>query len=103
MLNWYPPEHYGTTTADVMQVIKEQWEETGLIEVELVVQNWAEYVDAFVDGNEIPIFILGWFPDFADPENWLSPWGSCVQSPDMGVNYCAEKMDALAPESSFLR
>ena len=25
---WYPPEHYGTTTADVMQVIKEQLEET---------------------------------------------------------------------------
>ena len=62
---WYPPEHYGTTTADVMQVIKEQWEETGLIEVNLVVQNWAEYVDAFVDGNEIPIFILGWFPDLS--------------------------------------
>lgn len=92
---WYPPEHYGTTTADVMQVIKEQWEETGLIEVNLVVQNWAEYVDAFVDGNEIPVFILGWFPDFADPENWLSPWGSCLQSPDLGVNYCDERMDDL--------
>lgn len=92
---WYPPEHYGTTTADVMQVIKEQWEETGLVEVNLVVQNWAEYVDAFVDGNEIPVFILGWFPDFADPENWLSPWGSCLQSPDLGVNYCDETMDDL--------
>lgn len=92
---WYPPEHYGTTTADVMQVIKEQWEETGLVEVVLVSQNWAEYVDAFVDGNEMAIFILGWFPDFADPENWLSPWGSCTQSPDMGVNYCDETMEDL--------
>ena len=92
---WYPPEHYGTTTADVMQVIKEQWEETGLIEVELVVQNWAEYVDAFIDTNDVPIFILGWFPDFADPENWLSPFGSCLQSPDNGVNYCDEHMDDL--------
>lgn len=92
---WYPPEHYGTTTADVMQVIKEQWEETGLIQVELQSQNWAEYVDAFVDGTELPIFMLGWFPDFADPETWLSPFGSCLQSPDMGVNYCNEEMDAL--------
>jgi peptide/nickel transport system substrate-binding protein len=91
---WYPPEHYGTTTADVMQVIKEQLEETGLMQVELVSQNWAEYVDSFVDGS-LPIFILGWFPDFADPENWLSPWGSCTQSPDMGVNYCDEKMDEM--------
>ncbi|MDY7040603.1 MAG: ABC transporter substrate-binding protein [Chloroflexota bacterium] len=91
---WYPPEHYGTTTADVMQVIKEQLEETGLIQVNLQSQNWAEYVDSFVDGD-LPLFILGWFPDFADPENWLSPFGSCIQSPDNGVNYCNETMDPL--------
>ena len=91
---WYPPEHYGTTTADVMQVIKEQLEETGVIMVELKSMNWAEYVDGFVAG-ELPFFILGWFPDFADPENWLSPFASCLQSPDNGVFYCNEEMDAL--------
>lgn len=31
MTLWFPPEHYGTTTADVMQVLKEQLEETGRI------------------------------------------------------------------------
>jgi peptide/nickel transport system substrate-binding protein len=91
---WYPPEHYGTTTADVMQVIKEQLEETGLMQVNLVSQNWAEYVDSFVAG-ELPDFILGWFPDFADPENWLSPFASCIGSPDNGVFYCNEEMDDL--------
>jgi len=91
---WFPPEHYGTTTADVMQVMQEQLEETGLITVNLLSQNWAEYVDSFVAG-ELPVFVLGWFPDFADPENWLSPFASCLQSPDNGVNYCNEEMDAL--------
>lgn len=91
---WFPPEHYGTTTADVMQVIKEQLEDTGLIVVNLNSMNWAEYVDGFVAGD-LPFFILGWFPDFADPENWLSPFSSCLQSPDNGVNYCNEEMDAL--------
>lgn len=91
---WYPPEHYGTTTADVMQVIKEQVEETGMAEVNLEVMNWAEYVDGFVAGD-LPIFILGWFPDFTDPDTWLTPFASCVQSPDNGVNYCSEDMDAL--------
>jgi peptide/nickel transport system substrate-binding protein len=91
---WFPPEHYGTTSADVMQVIKEQLEETGLIQVNLNSMNWAEYVDGFVAGD-LPFFILGWFPDFADPENWLSPFASCLQSPDNGVNYCNEQMDAL--------
>lgn len=91
---WYPPEHYGTTTADVMQVIKEQLEETGMIVVNLDSQNWAEYVDSFVAG-ELPFFMLGWFPDFVDPDNWLTPFASCLQSPDNGVNYCNEQMDAL--------
>lgn len=91
---WFPPEHYGTTTADVMQVIKEQLEETGLMVVNLNSMNWAEYVDGFVAGD-LPFFILGWFPDFADPENWLSPFASCLQSPDNGVNYCNEDMDSL--------
>ena len=91
---WYPPEHYGTTTADVMQIMKEQLEETGLIKVNLKSQNWAEYVDSFVAG-ELPFFILGWFPDFVDPDTWLSPFASCVQSPGQGVNYCNEEMDAL--------
>lgn len=91
---WFPPEHYGTTTADVMQVLKEQLEETGLIEVNLLSQNWASYVDAFVAG-ELPVFVLGWFPDFSDPDNWLTPFASCLQSPDNGVFYCNEEMDAL--------
>ncbi|MCJ7551982.1 MAG: ABC transporter substrate-binding protein [Anaerolineae bacterium] len=92
---WYPPEHYGTTTADVVQVLMEQLEETGLMKVNLKTQNWAEYVDSFVEGTAFPVFILGWFPDFADPDNWLTPFASCVQSPDNGVNYCDEKMDDL--------
>ena len=91
---WYPPEHYGTTTADVVQVLKEQVEETGLVQMNLQSQNWAEYVDSFVAG-EMPFFVLGWFPDFADPENWLSPFGSCLQSPDLGVFYCNEEMDVM--------
>ncbi|MCU0521248.1 MAG: ABC transporter substrate-binding protein [Anaerolineae bacterium] len=92
---WYPPEHYGTTTADVMQVIKEQLEETGLMQVNLQSQNWAEYVNAFVEGEAYPVFMLGWFPDFVDPDTWLTPFSSCIQSPDNGVNYCDEKMDEL--------
>ncbi|MFN2302938.1 MAG: ABC transporter substrate-binding protein [Anaerolineales bacterium] len=91
---WYPPEHYGTTTADVMQVIKEQLEETGLMSVNLEVMNWAEYVDAFVAGD-LPFFMLGWFPDFVDPDTWLTPFASCIASPDNGVFYCNEEMDSL--------
>lgn len=84
---WYPPDHYGVETVDVMQVIKEQVEETGLATVSLQTQNWAEYVDSFVAG-QLPFFILGWFPDFVDEETWTSPWADCEQSKGNGVFYC---------------
>jgi ABC-type transport system substrate-binding protein len=96
---WYPPEHYGTTTADVMQIIKEQLEETGMVKVNLQSMNWAEYVDGFVAGD-LPLFILGWFPDFVDPDTWLTPFASCVASPDNGVNYCNEEMDKLLQDAA---
>jgi peptide/nickel transport system substrate-binding protein len=96
---WYPPEHYGTTTADVMQVIKEQLEETGMMQVNLQSMNWAEYVDGFVAGD-LPMFMLGWFPDFVDPDTWLTPFASCIQSPDNGVNYCNPEMDTLLQEAA---
>lgn len=96
---WFPPEHYGTTTADVMQVLKEQLEETGLIKVTLQSQNWAEYVDSFVAGK-LPAFILGWFADFVDPDTWLSPFASCEQSPDNGIFYCNEQMDKLLVDAA---
>jgi peptide/nickel transport system substrate-binding protein len=92
---YYPPDHYGTTTADVMQVIKQQLEETGLIKVNLQTQAWAQYIGESVPKGKFPAFILGWFPDFADAETWLTPFGSCNQSPDQGVFYCDQEFDKL--------
>ena len=92
---YFPPDHYGTTTADVMQVIKQQLEETGMVKVNLQTQAWAQYIGESVPKGKFPAFILGWFPDFADSENWLTPFGSCNQSPDQGVNYCDKKLDDL--------
>jgi peptide/nickel transport system substrate-binding protein len=91
---WYPPEHYGTTTADVFQVITEQIEETGLVQVNANAQNWATYITAAIDG-EYPIYILGWFPDFVFPDTWLFPWAESTQSAGLGLFYNNPEMDDL--------
>jgi peptide/nickel transport system substrate-binding protein len=91
---WYPPDHFGTSTADMMQVIKGQLEETGLMKVNLQSQSWPEYVDSFLSGKA-PLFLHNWFPDFVDPDNWLTPFASCAASPGQGANYCNPEMDAL--------
>jgi peptide/nickel transport system substrate-binding protein len=101
---WYPPEHYGTTTADVFQLLTEQVEETGLVKVEAHSQNWATYITAAVEG-QYPIYILGWFPDFVFPDTWLFPWAESTQSAGLGLMYDNPDMDdlltraATAPQS----
>ncbi len=86
----YPPEHYGGTVADTMQVLKEQFEATGMIEVSLNAQEWSTYVGAVIGGADFAVSLLGWFFDYPDPSNYLEPFvlngglGTNVTDPDTG-------------------
>jgi len=70
----YPPEHYGGTVGDVMQVLIEQLEATGMMEVTLNAQEWSTYVGAVIGGEDYAVSILGWFFDYPDPSNYLEPF-----------------------------
>lgn len=71
---WYPPEHYGVTTADGVLLVVQQLEATGMIDVNVQSQEWSTYVGALTGGEEYPVGVLGWFFDFPDPENYLQPF-----------------------------
>ena len=71
---WYPPEHYGATTADGVLLVVQQLEATGMIDVDVQAQEWGTYIGAVVGGEEYPVSVLGWFYDFPDPENYLQPF-----------------------------
>jgi peptide/nickel transport system substrate-binding protein len=71
---YYPPEHYGATTADWMQVIKQELESTGMIDVTLNAVEWSTYVVALTGGEAYPAGVLGWFFDFPDTSNYLDPF-----------------------------
>jgi peptide/nickel transport system substrate-binding protein len=70
----YPPEHYGTTTADGVLLIAQQWEASGLIDVNVVEQEWSTYVSDCTNGVAFDVCVLGWFFDFPDAENYLQPF-----------------------------
>jgi peptide/nickel transport system substrate-binding protein len=70
----YPPEHYGVTTADGVLLVAQQWEATGLIEVNEIAQEWSTYVSNCTNGDTYPVCVLGWFFDFPDAENYLQPF-----------------------------
>lgn len=70
---WYTPSHYGTTESDAAAVIKSSLEESGLMTVEVKSSEWGDYTKAMAAG-QFGMFLLGWFPDFVDPDNFLAPW-----------------------------
>ncbi|SIS17286.1 peptide/nickel transport system substrate-binding protein [Williamsia sterculiae] len=69
---WYNPDHYGASSADEYAKIKAQLESTGLFRVTLNSANWETYNKARVK-DTYPVYQLGWFPDFPDADNYLTP------------------------------
>jgi peptide/nickel transport system substrate-binding protein len=71
---WYPPEHYGASTAALMQVVKKQLEATGEMKVTLKPQEWSTYVPALTGGKAYGAGILDWIFDYPDTSNYLDPF-----------------------------
>ena len=95
---WWTPDHYGPTEGDVAAILKQALEETGVIQVNLQSAEWATYTDYFGPGT-MPVFLLGWYPDYLDPDNYTSPFAECGTSDDIGIFYCNEDMDNLIKQA----
>jgi peptide/nickel transport system substrate-binding protein len=99
MTLWYTPTHYGNTEADAAAVIKTSLEETGAISVTLRSQEWGDYTKAFAKG-EYPVFLLGWFPDYVDPDDFLSPW---LTEDPQGLGTYLNKATDSADQQTYAR
>jgi len=91
---WWTPTHYGDTEADVATVIKTNLEETGMIKVTLQSAEWATFIDNMGPGI-MPVFLLGWYPDYLDPDNYTWPFAHSEAADDLGLFYSNPKMDEL--------
>ena len=69
----YNPDHYGSSSDQEYNAIKRQLEDTGLFKVDLQSTEWVTYSEAYPT-DAYPVFQLGWFPDFPDADNYLSPF-----------------------------
>jgi peptide/nickel transport system substrate-binding protein len=69
----YNPDHYGQSSDQEYARIQQQLEATGLFTVNLQGTNWTTYNTERVQ-DAYPVFQLGWFDDFPDADNYLSPF-----------------------------
>ncbi|HEX6970797.1 MAG TPA: ABC transporter substrate-binding protein, partial [Limnochordia bacterium] len=86
--------HYSTSEADVAALIKAQMEETGLVRVTLQPLEWATMTERRHDAS-MGMFLLGWYPDYLDADNYTTPF---LRSPDnewLGNRYHDDEMQAL--------
>lgn len=91
---WWTPTHYGDTEADVAAVLKDALEETGMIKVALQNAEWATYID-YMGQGAMPVFLLGWYPDYLDPDNYTYVFAHSEASDDLGIFYSNPQMDEL--------
>jgi peptide/nickel transport system substrate-binding protein len=69
----YNPDHYGSSSGDEYAMVKEQLEKSGLFTVDLQSTEWVTYAkDRTADAY--PVYQLGWFPDYSDADNYLTPF-----------------------------
>ncbi len=71
-LGW-TPTHYGPASEDEMNELKRQLEASGLFKVTPKSTEWEQYQTLYKQGA-YDLWMLGWFPDYPDADDYLSPF-----------------------------
>jgi peptide/nickel transport system substrate-binding protein len=71
-LGW-TPTHYGPSTEDEANELQRQLESSGLFKVTLKSTEWEQYQTIAKQGA-YDLYIYGWFPDYPDGDDYLSPF-----------------------------
>ncbi len=69
----YNPDHYGASSGDEYAQIKSQLEASKLFTVNLQSTEWVQY-SKDRSADVYPMYQLGWFPDYSDADDYLSPF-----------------------------
>jgi peptide/nickel transport system substrate-binding protein len=69
----YSNDHYGPSSGDEYALIKDQLESSGLFQVDLQTTEWVQYSEQRT-ADAYPAYQLGWFPDYSDADNYLTPF-----------------------------
>ncbi|MEU5975388.1 ABC transporter substrate-binding protein [Streptomyces sp. NPDC047315] len=92
----YTTDRYGAGTAREFEVLQKQLNASKLFSVTVQGAEWSSFRTAQKRGD-YPVYGMGWFPDFPDPDNYIAPFldkGNFLNSP-----YVSAEARALIPQS----
>ncbi|CAM5231781.1 ABC transporter substrate-binding protein [Streptomyces aurantiogriseus] len=69
----YTTDHYGPATKKEFEQLQKQLNDSGLFDVSIQGTPWESFVPAERKG-EYAVYGMGWFPDFADADNFVAPF-----------------------------
>ena len=90
---WTPDSDLRIQTSEK---IAEQLKRTDMAEIEVGVEDWDEFQERM--GADIKFHIIGWEPDFFDPDNFLTPFLETSSAEFLGSHYSDEEMDQMLAE-----
>ncbi|WP_104133174.1 ABC transporter substrate-binding protein [Cryobacterium sp. M91] len=93
----YNADHYGPGSSDEYALIKDQLDASGLFTVSLQSTEWVQYSKDRV-ADVYPAYQLGWFPDYSDADNYLTPF--FAQNNFLQNHYDDAEVDAMIKEQA---
>ncbi|NGN64897.1 peptide-binding protein [Streptomyces sp. A7024] len=90
----YTTDHYGTVTKQEFELLQKQLNDSGLFDAKVKGVPWEQYNPASKRGD-YAVYGMGWFPDFADPDNYSAPFFGKDNFMGKGSPYRNSTIDGL--------
>jgi peptide/nickel transport system substrate-binding protein len=91
---WYETSGHYPQSPQLAQVLKSSLEASGVMSVTLEGRDWAAYRTARIN-EEMDAYILGWYPDYIDPDDYIYPFLHSSGGSWLHHNYNNPQMDQL--------
>ena len=95
---WYESSGHYPSSAQQALVLQDSLQKSGVITVNLQPADWASYKQAR-SANSMPAYIMGWYPDYIDPDDYIYPFVDSSGGSWLHINYNSPTMDSLVTQA----
>lgn len=89
---WHAPGRYGEADARAAEALKGQLEKSQSVRVTVRGADWPTYKDQW-RRRQMPAWLLGWYPDYADADAYTAPLAGTAGSAGVGINFSSTEWD----------